>query len=214
MSGKQPAMGTQGDALSDRVVAYLIDFSLLSVVAFVFWLASFVLTLVVGIGGGALGSDSGAAAAGIGALIIPLLLWGAIGVAVFGYFAYLDGSTDGTLGKRFMDVAVVQTDGSDATIREAAIRTVVLMLPFPVMALLGGILGAFGFVFALGIMGVWLLIEAAVMFVSDDGKRIGDRLAGTLVVQRTEDAASATRDPAGATASGAAGTADHRGVDD
>jgi uncharacterized RDD family membrane protein YckC len=51
------------------------------------------------------------------------------------------------------------------------------------MALVGVVLGFFGFIIAVGMMGAWLLVEAAVLVVSDDSQRLGDKVAGTYVVE-------------------------------
>lgn len=181
-------MGTEDDALSGRLAAYLIDFGLLSAVAVVLWFVSWIVTTVLVVGAAGSGSDAAFAAGTFAGLIMNLFLWPVIGVIVLGYFTYLDGSAGGTLGKRVMDVVVAGQDGSPASMRDAGIRTVVLMVPFPLMALLGIVLGAFGFVVDLFLMFGWLAVEAAVLFVSDDHRRLGDRAAGTVVLKRASTA--------------------------
>lgn len=168
-------------AVGSRVGAYLVDFALLAAVSF----GLFVVTMVgvVGVAMGASGgtSDGAMMAAGLAGTVAYFVMWALIGVIVFGYFTFMDAS-DGTLGKRLLDVSVVTGDGSPATRRDTAIRTAILMVPFPVMALLGTLLGGIGFVLGLFLMAGWLLVEAVVMAISDDGQRLGDRAAGTYVV--------------------------------
>ncbi|WP_434531300.1 RDD family protein [Haloarcula sp. NS06] len=181
------------EARDDRVVAYLIDFAILSAVAFGLWLVTFVLNTVLSIGAmaattpgdpGAMGGGS-MLAAGLLGIVINFTLWIAIGAVLVYYFGYYAMDNE-TVGKRSQDVAVVDETGSPPSQRDRLIRTAVLLAPFPIMLLLGGILGGFGFVFALVLMIGWLLIEAAVMLVSDDAQRLGNRVAGTYVVSATK----------------------------
>lgn len=177
------------DATSDRLVAYLIDFALLSAAAFVLWIVAAVVSSVLSFGAG-MGMDAaGPSAVTSGSLLATMavsvvvygVLWLAIGAILVWYFVYY--ADDGqTFGKRSQDVAVVSDDGAAPSKRQRWIRTGILLAPFPLMALLGAFLQGLGFVFAAFIMAVWLVIEAAVMFVSDDGQRIGDRVANTYVV--------------------------------
>ncbi|WP_058993797.1 RDD family protein [Haloarcula sp. CBA1127] len=181
------------EARGDRVVAYLIDFAILSAVAFGLWLVTFVLNTVLSVGAmaaaspespGAMGSGS-MMAAGLLGIVINFALWLAIGAVLVYYFGYY-AETNETVGKRSQNVAVVDETGSPPSQRDRLVRTAVLLAPFPIMLLLGGVLGGFGFVFALVLMAGWLLVEAAVMFVSDDAQRLGDRVAGTYVVSASE----------------------------
>ncbi|MHC3379213.1 RDD family protein [Haloarcula sp. H-GB5] len=181
------------EARSDRFVAYLIDFAILSAVAFGLWLVTFVLNTVLSVGAmaatspgdpGAMGSGS-MMAAGLLGMVLNFVLWIAIGAVLVYYFGYYAMDNE-TVGKRSQDIAVVDETGSQPSQRDRLLRTAVLLAPFPIMLLLGGILGGFGFIFALVLMAGWLLVEAAVMFVSDDAQRLGDRVAGTYVVSAGE----------------------------
>lgn len=176
------------DATSDRAVAYLLDFSLLSVVAFALWIVTFVINMVLAVGASSavatgssdLATGSFMATALIG-IVVNAVLWLAIGAVLVWYFVYY--ADDGqTVGKRSQDVTVVAEDGSAPSKRQRLSRTAILLAPFPFMALLGAIFGGFGFVIALFLMAAWLVVEALVTFVSDDAQRIGDRVAGTYVV--------------------------------
>jgi len=177
------------DATSDRLVAYLVDFALLSGAAFLLWIVSAVVSSVLSFGAGmglesagpsAVSSGSFLATAAI-SIVVNGVLWLAIGAVLVWYFVY-DADDGQTFGKRSQDVAVVGEDGSGPTKRQRWIRTGILLAPFPFMALLGAFLGGVGFFLALFIMAAWLVVEAVVMFASDDGQRIGDRVADTYVV--------------------------------
>lgn len=175
--------GRASEAVGSRVGAYLVDFTLLAVVSFglylVTFLASGLLGAAIGASGG--GSDGAMLAASAVGTVVFFAMWVVIGAVVFGYFALLD-AAGGTLGKRLVGMSVVTADGSPATRRDAAVRTAVLMAPFPVMALLGTFLGGIGFFFGLFLMAGWLLVEAGAMTLDDGGQRFGDRVAETYVV--------------------------------
>lgn len=185
MTAPQPAMDTADEGVADRLVAYLVDFALLTVVAFAIWLLFVVVALVIGaVLGSTAGPDSGAGVLATGAvgLLFGLATWVAIAAAVGGYFTYMD--ADGqTFGKRLREVVVVTADGEPAGTRETAIRTAVLLAPLPVMALLQVFLSFVGFFLALGLMAGWLAVEAAALGLTEDHRRLGDRAAGTVVVK-------------------------------
>lgn len=183
-----PAMDTADQAVSDRLVAYLIDFVLLSVLAFVVWLVGIgIQMMILGASNSMEAGGGGAMAAGLGAIVVRLGVWTVIGGSVFGYFAYLD--ADGqTVGKRVADVVVANTDGSPAGRKSAAVRTAVLLAPLPVIAGASTLLSWVGFLLTFWLTFVWLAVEAVVLYVSDDHQRIGDRLAGTMVVKTTSAA--------------------------
>jgi len=178
-----PAMDTADEAVPDRLVAYLIDFTLLSALAFVVWLVGFAVSIALLGASGSMDPNSGAsAAASIGTMLVRAVVWLVIGGAVFGYFTLLDAGGQ-TFGKRFSDVVVATTDGGSPAKTATAIRTAVLLLPMPVMAGAYVLLGGLGFVLTVPLMIAWLAIEAAVLYVSDDHQRLGDRFAGTVVVE-------------------------------
>lgn len=177
------------DATSERLVAYLIDFALLSAGAFVLWLLSLAINMTLSFGAMSSMSTTGASSMGSGpfmataliSVVVNGVLWLLIGALLVWYFVYYaDGGQ--TFGKRSQDVAVVDEGGAAPSKRQRWVRTAILLAPFPLMALLGAVLGGLGFVLAVFIMAVWLVIEAVVMFASDDGQRLGDRVANTYVV--------------------------------
>lgn len=176
-------------ARSDRFLAYLVDFLLLSAVAFALWVT---VSLVSGpllgslLGSSQMSGQSGPDSATMFALLATsflsnLLIWLFLGAVLVWYFVAYPNAEGQTVGKRLQDVAVVDESGDSATRRQRLIRTALLLLPFPLMALLG-LLGAIGFVFALFLMCGWLFVEGLVAGLSDDARRIGDRVAGTYVV--------------------------------
>lgn len=177
------------DAEQDRLLAYLIDFGILSAGAFVLWLISFVINMGLSAGTGMAMDSAGPSAVGSGSflatallgIVVNAVLWLAIGGLLVWYFVYY--ASDGeTFGKQSQDVAVVDEHGEAPSKKQRWIRTGLLLLPFPVMAFLGALLGGIGFVLAVFIMVFWLFVELAVLFLSDDGQRLGDRLADTYVV--------------------------------
>lgn len=179
-----PVLARGDEAKSDRVIAYLVDFALMSAVAFAIWFVGAIVQMILfagSMGLGEEGAEGAAAAASVGAIVVSAIVWVLIAAALLAYFVLLD-TGDGTLGKRFADVEVVETDGSAADRKATAIRTAVLLLPLPLIAGLEIFLGIFGFFIGLFFVFGWLLIEAVVLFVSDGGQRLGDRAAGTVVV--------------------------------
>lgn len=177
------------DAKSERLVAYLIDFGLLSIGAFALWVVSFVINMTLSFGAMSGVSSPGASSISSGSFMATALigilvngvLWLLIGALLVWYFAYY--ADDGqTFGKRSQDVTVVDGDDGAPSKRQRLIRTGILLAPFPLMAILGAFLGGIGFVLAVFIMAAWLVIEAVVVFASDSGQRIGDRVADTYVV--------------------------------
>lgn len=78
------------------------------------------------------------------------------------YHALLEGLTGRTVGKAAVDIAVVGADGSGCTLRAAAVRT------------LGRFLDGLPVAYLLGVASVAL---------TDRRQRVGDLLAGTVVVR-------------------------------
>lgn len=184
--------------LGDRLGAYLVDFLLLTVVTALVWFVFTVVRTLVGIGGrvaaeagsagpAAAGPSEGGLAALVGASLLQVLLgfvqWAVIGLALAGYFVLLQEGDGQTLGKRLTDVAVVSADGSAADRSQLVKRTAVLLAPLPLMAVSAVIVPIVGLPIALALMTGWLGLEALLMAVDDEGRRLGDRFAGTRVVQ-------------------------------
>ena len=175
------------EVTTDRIISYLIDFVILSAVAFGIWVAGVALSAIASATMGFLSTDvvpeyssELLMLTGVVGIGINLGVWLVLAAALLAYFTYLDVG-DGTFGKRFNDLEVVTEDGSPLTKRETATRTAVLLAPLPLMALADAFL-PLGFTLALFMMAGWLVIEAAMMHVNDGGQRLGDRVAGTVVV--------------------------------
>lgn len=111
---------------------------------------------VIGAIGGAIGGDAGSVIGGIG------LLLGV--VAGFIYFFLLEGLWDGyTVGKKLFGIKVVEEDGGQCLLSSAFVRNLLEIID-----------GLF-----------YYLIGFIAMAASDKRQRIGDRLAGTMVVRET-----------------------------
>ena len=96
-----------------------------------------------------------AAVLGLAALT-AFVLW-------FAYFVYFEGKRGQTLGKRLMGVVVVREDGSPCGYGAAAVRTFTRLVD--------------------GIGVVPYLVGLIVVLVTDRNQRLGDLLAGTVVVR-------------------------------
>jgi uncharacterized RDD family membrane protein YckC len=106
----QPELGTEGDVVLKRVIAFLIDAILFAVVF------------------GILTSILSAISETLGALV-----GGLAGIVFFVYFIYFEAEYGQTVGKMLMNIVVVTEDGESITYRDAAIRTllrIVDALPF------------------------------------------------------------------------------------
>jgi uncharacterized RDD family membrane protein YckC len=176
-------METAEEAVSDRLVAYLIDFVLLGVGATAVWGIGFGIQIaLLGAGGGMEPGSDPSTAASFGAILVRLVVWTVISGLVFGYFTLMD--ADGqTIGKSQQDVVVATTDGDLAGKKHTALRTAVLLVPLPVMAGASILLSFLGFGLTVPLMFGWLGVEALVLYVSDSSQRLGDRLASTQVVR-------------------------------
>jgi len=180
----EPRDGTEQQVLSRRVGAFVVD----QIV--IFGVVATLASVVLGVGGGVLGT-----LAEFGAVQNPLgeLLGGtsgttvfAVGAALFGvatslatftYFTVLEGAAGRTVGKALFGLVVVRTDGAPIGYRSALVRTLLRPVDqFPALYLLG-----FGS-----------------MLAGDRRQRVGDRLAGTVVVaaerprSATDDASAVT----------------------
>lgn len=188
-----PAMETADEAVGDRLVAYLIDFVLLSVGATVVWGIGFGIQFAIIGATGSMEPGSGTStAASFGAIIVRVIVWIVIAALVFGYFTLMDAGGQ-TVGKSKQDVVVATTDGDLAGKKHTALRTAVLLVPLPVMAGASILLSFLGFGLTLPLMFGWLGVEALVLYVSDGSQRLGDRLASTQVVRTGGEAAGTSQ---------------------
>ncbi|MFQ3318337.1 MAG: putative RDD family membrane protein YckC [Natronomonas sp.] len=107
----QPDLGTEGDVILKRILAFLID-------AVLFAVAVSILSGIAGV-----------VSARLSALVTALG-----GVLLFAYFIYFEAEYGQTLGKMVMDIVVVTEDGNPITYRESALRTILRIVdwfPYP-----------------------------------------------------------------------------------
>jgi uncharacterized RDD family membrane protein YckC len=139
MERPRPQLGTENDVVFQRIAAFVIDAVLLGV--------------AVGLVGAVLGTVFGRFAT----LVTPLL--GLVGIV---YFIYMEGTYGQTIGKRVMNIVVVDEDGGDCDVRASAIRNVLRIVDaLPTLYLVG---------------------FAVMYLVSDRKQRVGDLVADTMVV--------------------------------
>ncbi|MFD1644765.1 RDD family protein [Haloarchaeobius litoreus] len=178
------------EAIPNRLMAFGIDWVVLAILSAIIWFVFWILRSVLLLGGAASG---GAAAdgAGILSILLSFVQWGLIAAVLLAYFVLFQTRSGQTLGMNLLDVTVVTLDGSSISTRQALIRNVVLLAPLPFMAISSIIVPILGFPIAVGMMAAWLFVELAAMFVLGEGQRIGDKAAGTFVVETlvTEDVA-------------------------
>ncbi|WP_256298728.1 RDD family protein [Haloarchaeobius salinus] len=173
------------DAIPNRVMAFGVDWVILSLLSAVIWFLFWMVRAVLAIGGAA---SDGSVGTGLGvlAILLALVQWALIGVALLAYFTLLQTRSGQTLGMNLLDVKVVAADGSPVTRKQALVRNAVLIAPLPLMAVVSVFVPVIGFPLAFAMMVGWLLVELGAMFVLGDGQRIGDRLADTFVVEEAD----------------------------
>ena len=172
---RTPVPGTEDEAFGSRVGAFTIDMIVLGVL--IAGISTFFFFAEV-----ALLEDGDALLSGL-SITLRGLLWVFFGIMIAAYFLILDGPFDGTLGKRLTGVTVGTTDGASAGYKEVAIRTATLVAPIPVVAASYMLLWIIGLPFGLALWIAWLGFEGVVAFMHDDHRRVGDLLAGTVVVK-------------------------------
>jgi len=109
-----------------------------------------------------------------------------------GYFAGLvylllaDGLFEGrSVGKKLIGLKIVLEDGSQCGYKESIFRN----FPFAAGFILGGIFGVIpliGWLMSFVIFVVVLAFESLVIIGSDNGKRLGDEIANTQVVEEEQ----------------------------
>ena len=140
MERPRPQLGTENDVVFQRIVAFVIDAVLLGV--------------AVGLVGVVLGVVLGRFAS----LLTPIL-----GLAGIVYFIYMEGTYGQTIGKRVMNIVVVDEGGGDCDMRASAIRNVLRLVDA---------------------LPTFYIVGFAVMYlVSDRRQRVGDLVGDTLVVK-------------------------------
>ena len=118
--------------------------------------------LVVGLVG-ALVSGALQTASGSASSVAFLIAMGIVIAVPVAYFIGIEGKTGATPGKHLLGLLVVRTDGGDIGFREAVIRNILRVVDaLPALYLIGLI----------------------AVLASERNQRIGDRVAGTVVVRR------------------------------
>lgn len=108
---------------------------------------------------GGIGGAAGDQGSGAGGVLLGLFIGG---IFALGYGFLLEGLWDGfTVGKRLFGIKVVKEDGSECSLGSAFVRNLLELID-----------GLF-----------YYLVGFLVMAASDRRQRIGDRLAGTVVVR-------------------------------
>ncbi|MEY7850453.1 RDD family protein [Natrarchaeobius sp. A-rgal3] len=110
----RPQMGTNGDVIGPRMLAFLVDSIVMSLFAVALPVIGFMIHDIVG---------------------LVLALVAILGVVVYGFL--LEGIYGYTPGKYLMGLVVVKSDGSDCTIGASIIRNLALIidnLPFMYIA--------------------------------------------------------------------------------
>ncbi|WP_415379442.1 RDD family protein [Halosimplex sp. TS25] len=128
----------------------------------VVWLAgSFVAAFAVAAATGQIEATAGSVTSDLegGAALASMTLWLAIGI---GYHTLLEWQFGRTIGKALVSVRVVADDGAPLSLGASLIRNVARLVDW------------LPFVYLVGI---------AAIVVSDEQRRIGDRLGGTAVVR-------------------------------
>ncbi len=145
----QPA--TQYASVWLRIVALLID-------GVILWVAFAIISFIFGLGiAGAANTDNGS---GI-AVTLGIFLWLIIIVLSFGYFAYLEATQGGTLGKKALGLRIIKLDGNPIGWNEAIIRTLLRIVDHLFAGLVGFIC----------------------ILATDKKQRVGDMVAKTIVIK-------------------------------
>ncbi|WP_415378663.1 RDD family protein [Halosimplex sp. TS25] len=163
-----PRIGTEDDVVASRVAAFAID--QLLVVGLLVTLGSFVLgvagaTLGAGVELGIVEAPLSSLTGGTGAEFAIAAAAAVFGVAwtatTIAYFTVTEGAIGASVGKLLLGLVVVGTDGSPIGYRTAFVRSVLRIVDSqPGLYVLG----------------------VGSMLISDRRQRVGDRVAGTVVV--------------------------------
>ena len=137
-----------------RIIAYLIDAVLVFAIIMVFGVGSMVVIMVLSM---VLASVTRGYGAILGLLWIPLYLLALL--AAFGYWLFRDGLNGGkSYGKKFMGLRVVR-EGAPCDFKGSLLRNITLVIP------------------------LLNLVDLILGLVDAEGKRIGDKIANTQVVE-------------------------------
>src|SRR5215469_15955159 len=121
--GPQPwAPGAQLAGLGPRIVAFLIDRFLLGIIIGV----AYVIMFFVILAGAATQTDAGQTAAGLGVLMVCLILIPAALLVMVFNEVYLAGKNNGqTIGKKLMKIRIAKEDGTPFGYMDAFLRNII-----------------------------------------------------------------------------------------
>lgn len=173
-----PAMDSLGEGLAGRTVAFGVDAAVVGALWAVPWGGGTALRAALDGGLSLLGgrvTTTGVA--------IWLAAWLLAAALAGGYLAATHAVVGQTLGKRLTDLVVAHGDGAPCDWRAAGLRTGVLLAPAPVVALLDLLWGVEGALAGAALVVAWLAVEAVALALDDAGRRLGDRVADTVVVR-------------------------------
>jgi uncharacterized RDD family membrane protein YckC len=177
VSHPEPGMDTAGEVLGGRVVALAIDAVFLGVAWVLLW----------GVGAAVrLALDGSLALLDGGVSAVGVVVWAGTWMSVFGVGgAYLAGGyllAGQTIGQRMTDLVVVSSGGDPPDQAAALLRAGVRLAPLPVVAMLALALGLAGGFVGVALLAAWLVVDLVAVLLDDDGRSLGDQLAGTVVV--------------------------------
>ncbi len=144
-----------------RAAAALIDYAIIWALIFAFWILLIMLSRVIGPGPDQTAETTAAQSSGAWAVSLVILISFAI---QWGYYVLFEALWDGqTPGKRRLGIRVVQDGGYSVSFAASAVRNIARAVDMQP-----------GFFYSVGI------VSAA---MSKSGKRLGDMMAGTIVVR-------------------------------
>jgi uncharacterized RDD family membrane protein YckC len=169
--------------IGSRFLANLLDTFIQMAIYLGVWLVAAILSVVVGLGTSVLSHTVGAIFAEIqvafGMVAAFLVLWG--------YFIWFEARWNGqTPGKRQMGLRVIRDGGYPINAYAAVVRNLIRVMDgMPVIAIALMSIGYFGKQPMLAAMGgLCILIPVLCMLLSSRYQRLGDFIAGTMVVKQ------------------------------
>lgn len=139
MERPPPRMGTEGNVVLKRILAWIVD------------------AVVIGVGVGVIFGVVAVISGRLAGLLSPLF-----GIAAFAYFIYFEGAYGQTLGKRVLGIVVVEDDGTACDFTDSLLRNLLRVVD---------------------VLPGFYILGLVVILLTDENQRIGDVVAGTVVVE-------------------------------
>ena len=139
MERPQPRMGTEGNVVLKRILAWIVD------------------AVIIGVGVGVIFGVVAVISGRLAGLLSPLF-----GIAAFAYFIYFEGAYGQTLGKRVLGIVVVEDDGTACDFTDSLLRNLLRVVD---------------------VLPGFYILGLVVILLTDENQRIGDVVAGTVVVE-------------------------------